>query len=211
MARVYADPAAAAAVGAHARADIETLHSPRARGPLLRRLLDEHRHSAKEAVLMHAAVQTTEETIESPVPVEMNGFETEAFAAESLLQSPRPDLPSPMQRLMTPLRRLVLRCIRVYWVQQLAIHRAILAAMRTLHRESRADSASQAALLAQQSDAHERTAAETARMREELAELTADMSALRERIAAITPAAEPRARQSVLSDAERIVRRETDG
>jgi hypothetical protein len=141
----------------------------------------------------------------------MNAFETDAFAAESLLRSPRPDLPSPMQRLMTPLRRLVLRCIRVYWVQQLAINRALLAAMRTLHRESRTESASQAALLAQQSDAHERTAAETARMREELTELAADVSALRERIAAMTPASEPRARYAVLSDAERTVRRETDG
>jgi glycosyltransferase involved in cell wall biosynthesis len=211
MARVYADPAAAAAVGARARADIQTLHSPRARGPLLRRLLDEQRRSAKEAVTMHASVQTTEDTIESPVPFEMNAFETDAFAAESLLRSPRPDLPSPMQRLITPLRRLVLRCIRVYWVQQLAINHALLAAMRTLRRESRAESASQAALLVQQKDAHERTAAETARMREELTELAADIHALRERIAALTPAAEPRARQTVLSDDERAVRRQTDG
>ncbi|MDP9192262.1 MAG: glycosyltransferase [Acidobacteriota bacterium] len=56
MARVYADPGAAAAVGARARADIQALHSPRARGPLLRRLLDEHRHSP--------SAQTTEMTIE---------------------------------------------------------------------------------------------------------------------------------------------------
>lgn len=42
MARVYADPNAAAIVGARARADIELLHSPRARGPLLRRLLERH-------------------------------------------------------------------------------------------------------------------------------------------------------------------------
>jgi hypothetical protein len=73
-----------------------------------------------------------------------------------------------MQRLVNPLRRLVLRCIRVYWVQQLAIDRAVLAAMRTLRRESRS---------------------ETARMREELTELTADVRALHERIGAITPRA----------------------
>jgi glycosyltransferase involved in cell wall biosynthesis len=209
MARVYADPAAAAAVGARARADIETLHSPRARGPLLRRLLDEHRHSAKEADprdRKEMQMPTSEVTIEPP-----DSFEIDAFAAESLLVSPRPDLASPMQRLMTPLRRLVLRCIRVYWVQQLAINRALLAAMRTLWRESRAETASQAALLVKQKNAQERTAAETTRMREELTELAADTRALRERIAAMTTAAEPRARQSVLSDDQRALRRETDG
>lgn len=45
MARVFANREEAAAVGARARADIETLHGPRARGPLLRRLLDESRRS----------------------------------------------------------------------------------------------------------------------------------------------------------------------
>src|SRR5258708_258204 len=40
MARVYTDRGAAAAVAARARTDIETLHGPSARGPLLRRLLD---------------------------------------------------------------------------------------------------------------------------------------------------------------------------
>ncbi len=206
MARVYADPGAAAAVGARARADIEALHSPRARGPLLRRLLDEHRRSASEV--------GTRDPSESPASAgsgERSGFfEVDAMAAESLLGSPRPDLPSPMQRLMTPLRRLVLRFIRVYWVQQRALDRALLAAMRTLRRESHAESASQAALLAEQRNAQARTAAETARMREELTELTADMRALRERIAAMTTASEP-ARQSVLSDEERALRRETDG
>jgi GT2 family glycosyltransferase/glycosyltransferase involved in cell wall biosynthesis len=200
MARVYADPGAASAVGARARADIQALHSPRARGPLLRRLLEEHRHSP-----MAASSQTAAVTIAPP-----DSFEMDAIAAESLLGSPRPDLPSPMQRLMTPLRRLVLRCIRVYWVQQLAIDRALLTAMRTLRRESRAESASQAALLVQQSDAQERTA-ETARMREELTELAADMRTLRERIAAMTTTATPGARQAVLSDEERALRRETDG
>jgi glycosyltransferase involved in cell wall biosynthesis len=206
MARVYADPAAAAAVGARARADIQTLHSPHARGPLLRRLLDEHRRSPRQlATPDRRDMSASTMTMEPPAP-----FEMDAMAAESLLGSPRPDLPSPMQRLMTPLRRLVLRCIRVYWVQQRAIDRALLAAMRTLRRESRAESASQAAaLLAQQRDAQERTSAETARMREELTELAADIRALRERIAAM-PTAAPGARQAVSSDDERVVRRETD-
>jgi glycosyltransferase involved in cell wall biosynthesis/GT2 family glycosyltransferase len=188
MARVYADPGAAAAVGARARADIQALHSPRARGPLLRRLLDEHRLSPMEV----------EMTFEPP-----GSFEMDAFAAESLLRSPRPDLPSPMQRLMTPLRRLVLRCIRVYWVQQLAINRALLAAMRTLRRESRAESASQAAMLVQQST-------ETAHLREELTELATEMRALREQIATMKTASAPAARQAVLSDDEAALRRETD-
>jgi glycosyltransferase involved in cell wall biosynthesis len=211
MARVYADAAAAAAVGVRARADIQTLHSPRARGPLLRRLLDEHRRSPRDVstrdrreMLMSAPAA------EPPGSFEMDAFETDAIAAESLLGSPRSDLPSPMQRLTTPLRRLVLRCIRVYWVQQLAINRALLAAMRTLRRESRAESASQAALLVQQSDAQERTGAETARMREELTELAGDIRALRERIAAMPAASAPGARQAVLSDDERAVRHETD-
>jgi glycosyltransferase involved in cell wall biosynthesis/GT2 family glycosyltransferase len=204
MARVYADPGAAAAVGARARADIQALHSPSARGPLLRRLLEEHR------LEMPAPAQTAAEVTGPPVALEMDAFELDAIAAESLLGSPRPDLPSPMQRLVTPLRRLVLRCIRVYWVQQLAIHRALLTAMRTLRRESRTESASQAALIAQQREAQEQTRAETARMREDLTELAADIRALRERIAAMTTPAAPGPRQAVLSDDELTLRRETD-
>jgi glycosyltransferase involved in cell wall biosynthesis len=198
MARVYADPGAAAAVGARARADIQELHSPRARGPLLRRLLDEHRPVPKEAVApdeeeMPASAQGAEMKVEPPRSSEMHAFELDAFetdaiVAESLLGSPRPDLPSPMQRLMTPLRRLVLRCIRVYWVQQLAIDRALLAAMRTLRRDSRA---------------------ETARLREELTALAADLHVLRERVTAMETASEPGARQDVPSDDERALHRET--
>lgn len=201
MARVVADPEAAAAVGARARADIEALHSPRARGPLLRRLLEEHRRSAGGS-RTHAGQARLEHR---------GSFEVDAMVAESLLGSPRPDLPSPMQRLMTPLRRLVLRFIRVYWVQQLAVHRALLAAMRTLRRESRAETASLAALLAEQRTAQEQTAAETARLREELAELTAEMRALRERVAAMADAPEPGARHAALPDEERRLRRERDG
>jgi glycosyltransferase involved in cell wall biosynthesis len=135
MARVHADRDAAAAVGTRARADIETLHSPSARGPLLRRLLEQGRHTA--------------------VP---SSFDEEATAVEALLGSPRADLPSRMQRVMNPFRRLALRFMRVYWVQQLAIDRAILAALRTLRRESHS---------------------ETARMRKELTELSAEVRALR--------------------------------
>jgi glycosyltransferase involved in cell wall biosynthesis len=86
MARVYADRDAGAAVGERARADIETLHSPSARGPLLRRLL---------------AQPTT------PEP------EPEVMPVETLLESPRAILPSRMQRLVNPFRRLVLRFMRV--------------------------------------------------------------------------------------------------
>jgi glycosyltransferase involved in cell wall biosynthesis len=201
MMRVYTDPAAAAAVGARARSDIQTLHGPRARGPLLRCLLDEHRRSAMTHDRKEMSVSAQAD--EPQGSFEMDAFEMDAIAAESLLGSPRSDLPSPMQRLTTPLRRLVLRCIRVYWVQQLTINRALLAAMRTFRRESRAESASQAVLL-------ERTGAETARMREELTALAADVDVLRERIAATTKALAPGARQAVLSNDEQAVRRETD-
>jgi hypothetical protein len=95
-------------------------------------------------------------------------FEAEAMAAQSLLGSPRPDLPSRMRRLATPLRRLILRLIRVFWVQQREIDRALLDAMLTLRRDSRGESA--------------QIAAETARLREELTRLSAEVRALRERI-----------------------------
>jgi glycosyltransferase involved in cell wall biosynthesis len=150
MARVYADRSGAAAVGARARADIEALHSPSARGPMLRSLLDESRRMKDSAI----------EPME-PSSLEHPGlFEAEATAAESLLGSPRPNLPSRMQSIMNPLRRLVLRCIRVYWVQQLAVDRALLNAMRALRRESRG---------------------ETDRMREQLTDLAADVRVLQER------------------------------
>jgi hypothetical protein len=68
---------------------------------------------------------------------------------------------------MTPLRRLILRCIRVFWVQQRAIDRALLDAMRTLRRDSRGEMV--------------QSAADTARLREELTRLSAEMRALRER------------------------------
>ncbi|HYR27888.1 MAG TPA: glycosyltransferase, partial [Thermoanaerobaculia bacterium] len=112
MARVYADRDAAAAVGARARVAIETLHSQSARGALLRDLLDASRHRT------HVPASST--------------FETEANAVEALLGSPRPDLPSRMQRLVNPFRRLALRFMRVYWVQQLLVDRAMLAAVRKL-------------------------------------------------------------------------------
>jgi glycosyltransferase involved in cell wall biosynthesis/GT2 family glycosyltransferase len=156
MGRVYTDRGHAAAVGARARAGIEALHGPSARGPLLRRLLDESRRAGEAATArdpMEAIMSIEPKSSSTPIQqstAEQSGpFEAEAMAVESLLGSPRPNLPSPMQRLMTPLRRLVLRCIRVYWVQQLAIDRALLAAMRTLRRESHSETASHAAMLEQ--------------------------------------------------------------
>ena len=110
MARVYADRNGAAAVGARARADIEALHGPSARGPLLRRLLDQNRHTrdafaARDQTETTAFARPADVTIE-PIRPSIDGgidglFEEEATAVESLLGSPRPNLPSPMQRLMT--------------------------------------------------------------------------------------------------------------
>lgn len=196
MARVRADPEAAAAVGARARADIERLHSPQARGPLLRRLLDEARRAPRQAATGVAG----EVLAGAPAPMgageRPSSFEVDAWAAESLLASPRPDLPSALPWLMTPLRRLVLRCIRVYWVQQLAAQRALVAAMRTLRRESRAERAAQARLLAQQRDTQERIDAETAHLRAQLTELDAEVRALKERPGVVAAAGETQARAS---------------
>ncbi|HEX3584312.1 MAG TPA: glycosyltransferase, partial [Thermoanaerobaculia bacterium] len=121
MLRVFNDRAAAAEVGAHARADVENLHSPAARGPLLKRLLEES--------------PVTQQSL-PPTP---SSFAADALHAEELLGSPTADLPSRTQRLARPFRQLALRFIRVYWVQQLRLDRAILAALRTLHRETRHD------------------------------------------------------------------------
>lgn len=192
MVRVYTDRDAAAEVGARARADMAALYGPPARGPLLLRLLDESRrtHHAFAGRNQTRPAEGTMEPIQPSSVNETDPFEAASMAVESLLGSPRPTLPSRMQRLMTPLRRLVLRCIRVYWVQQLAVDRALLSAMRTLRRESRNETAPHATMLRQQSAAQERIAAETARLREELTELAAGMRALHERIgaeAALTP------------------------
>jgi hypothetical protein len=69
-------------------------------------------------------------------------FEADAMAAEVLLGSPSADLPSRMQRFARPFRQLAIRFIRVYWVQQLGVDRAILAAVRALRRETRDEIAS---------------------------------------------------------------------
>jgi glycosyltransferase involved in cell wall biosynthesis len=175
MVRVYADRRDAAARGSRARADIATLHGPSARGPLLRRLVDESRRAAE------VATRSPERSASQPPGL----FEAEAMAAEALLGSPRPNLPSRVRRLVTPLRRLVLRCIRVYWVQQLAIDRALLAAMRTLRRDTRGVTTSHAALLEQQRETQERLDAEAVRVSEELRELAADLRSLQERVGGI--------------------------
>ena len=78
------------------------------------------------------------------MPMERS-FESDVMAAEALLGTPRSDLPSHMQRLAGPFRKFAIRFMRVYWVQQLRVDRAILTAMRTLHRETREDVASLAA------------------------------------------------------------------
>lgn len=211
MARVYTDRSGAAAVGTRARADIEALHGPSARGPMLRHLLEQSRrtHPAALARDHTEAIMTIEPIQPSPqlsASEQTSGlFETEAGTVEALLGSPRPNLPSRMQRLMTPLRRLVLRCIRVYWVQQLAIDRALFAAMRTLRRESRSETASQGAMLR---SAQEQVGAETARLREELNELAADVRALHDRIGAITPGTPSQPRAKDVPDGDRDPHRE---
>jgi glycosyltransferase involved in cell wall biosynthesis/GT2 family glycosyltransferase len=198
MARVYSDRPDAAAVGARARVDIAALHGPSARGPLLRRLLEDRRMNETLPAEQGAttAVGEREPLVEPSrkLPlIQVSGmeraamenpdlFEAQAAAAESLLGSPRANLPSRLQRFAEPVRRLILRVLRVYWVQQLAVDRAILQAMRTLRREGRREVASHSALLARQSAEQERIAAETALLREQLTELAADVRALHQRV-----------------------------
>lgn len=158
MKRVYADRALAATIGARARADIETLHSPSARGPLLRTLLDESRRTRIVAPMPEETQDVVTPFVSQP---QSAAFDEEASHVESLLGSPRADLPSPLQRLVNPIRRMVLRAIRVYWVQQLRVDRALLAAIRALRRDS--------------SD-------ETAALRAELARLAAEVREMRERL-----------------------------
>jgi GT2 family glycosyltransferase/glycosyltransferase involved in cell wall biosynthesis len=210
MMRVYTDRGAAAAVGARARADMDALHGPPARGPLLLRLLDGSRRTHREFADRNQTrpAEGTMDPIQPSSVNETDPFEAASLAVESLLVSPRPNLPSRMQRLMTPLRRLVLRCIRVYWVQQLAIDRALLAAMRTLRHQSHNETAPHATMLQQQRAAQERMAAETARMREELTELAGEMRALHERIGAAPALTPPPARTKARPDGDRDPRRE---
>jgi glycosyltransferase involved in cell wall biosynthesis len=170
MKRVYADREGAAAVGARARADIEVLHGPAPRGALLRRMLEEP-HPAPAPREWFAAERTQDGAAGAP---RSEGFEADALRAEALLGSPRADLPSPRQRILTPLKQIVLRLMRVYWVQQLALDRALLAAMRTLRRESRAEHESHADQLRQQRKAQER-------MQQDLDELAAEVRSLRDR------------------------------
>ncbi|MEO8216089.1 MAG: glycosyltransferase [Acidobacteriota bacterium] len=215
MARVFADRRGAAAVGVRARADIEIFHSPSARGPLLRRLLEESRR-AKVAEIDVEEKPAPEPSSPQPSSLQISwpepppekdvlNFEAQATAAQSLLASPRANLVSPMLRLVQPLRRLVLRCMRVYWVQQLAIDRAILGAMRTLRLESRHEAASNAALIKQQNAAQEMLVAETTRMREQLAELATDMGVLHQRVDAMTPTASQPNRAKARPDGDRVV------
>lgn len=192
MALVVADPGAAKAVGARARADIEALHGPAVRGELLRGLLEEGRRMNETisrvgtGIPAAATIEPHENLSPERSSVEQPGtFEADAAAAEALLGPPRANLPSRMLRLAQPLRRLVLRCIRTYWVQQLSVDRALLGALRTLRRDSRGESASQSGLLGQQGATQERLVEETARMREQLAGLAAEVRAMHEEIGAI--------------------------
>lgn len=89
MARVFADPEAAAAVGARARIDLESLHGPAARGTLLRRLLDESHNAATAAAAAPPSTEPVPPTI-TPLP---------------------PPVPSPLRPLRSPLRRVVRRAL----------------------------------------------------------------------------------------------------
>jgi glycosyltransferase involved in cell wall biosynthesis len=191
MLRVYMDRSASAATGMRAKADIETLHGPAARGALLRDLLDQHRavwvsrgsDEPRNRGVANAQEAATlpDESLLQPT----SEFEAHAFVAESLLGSPRPDLASPMKWLMTPLRGLILRCIRVYWVQQLGVDRALLTAMRVLRRETRDDAAALGVIVQHQRLEHERSAADAARTRDELAKLANEVATLQDRIDAM--------------------------
>jgi glycosyltransferase involved in cell wall biosynthesis len=121
MVRVYTDRSEAAAVGARARADIHALHGPSARGPLLRRLLEQS-HRRRHALTAHSHTETTAfarpaKVTDEPIQRSLVGHaalsEPNAMAVESLPGSPRPNLPARVLRLMRPLRRFILRCIHL--------------------------------------------------------------------------------------------------
>jgi glycosyltransferase involved in cell wall biosynthesis/GT2 family glycosyltransferase len=103
MAKVFGDREAAASIGAKARADIEQLHSPSARGPLLLRLF--------------------EESHQTPQTADADPCRGRLSAGPGQAKS----LP-----LHEALRDAAIRFIRVPWVQQLGVDRAILAAARAL-------------------------------------------------------------------------------
>lgn len=106
MARVYADREAAAAIGARARIDIESLHGPAARGPLLRQLLEESRRAAT------AAAAASIVALPAPVPLPLP------------LPIPLPLPLPPLPKLASLPRRVVRRLLRLRWVQKLAARRA---------------------------------------------------------------------------------------
>ncbi len=191
MRRVVADRGLATTVAMRAKIDMEALHGAKARGALLRRLLDQHRRSSEAAVRNQPLIAAQPQELmimPNDTPLGSNdAFDADAMVVESMLVSPRGDLPSPMQRLMTPIRRLVLRCIRVYWVQQLGVDRAIMSAMRTLRGESRNELTALTSAIQHQQSEQQRAGAETARMREELTAIAANLRGMQARLDNLCP------------------------
>ncbi|HWW59838.1 MAG TPA: glycosyltransferase [Thermoanaerobaculia bacterium] len=124
MRRVYEHREEAQQIAARARQDIAALHSPDARATLLRELLDQARRHGESRP--SPAQERTDLT--APALGIHDGVRDSAAErrAQILLDGPNPDLPSRVPWLARPLRRLMLRIIRNFWVHQGHVDRALL-------------------------------------------------------------------------------------
>src|SRR5258708_37297728 len=110
MVRVYTDRSGGAAVAARARADIEALHGPSARGPLLRSLLDQSRRTRDafgardrtKTTLVAPPAGVTVEPIRSSSVGPLSADQAAPFEAEAMVPAPpQPNIPSRIQRPIT--------------------------------------------------------------------------------------------------------------
>jgi hypothetical protein len=132
MCHVFENPDEAREVGERARRDMLTLHGPKARAAYLRELLDEARRARNEAM-------SRKRVLPGPIVVPgLSGSSAEDHAM-LLMSRPNPDLPSRISWLARPLRKLMLRLIRNYWVHQREVDRALLEAVRSSRESARQD------------------------------------------------------------------------
>jgi len=125
--RVHDRPEDAKEIGERARHDIAERHSPAARAPRLKALLEETRRA------MNARTSRSRPRAELHVP--STGTLAADERASAMMAGPNPRMPSRMPWLAGLWRRLMLRLIRNYWVHQRDVDRAMLDAVRS-SRES---------------------------------------------------------------------------
>ena len=131
MRHVFENQDEAKAVGERGRRDMVTLHGSKARAPYLRELLDEARRAKREGAVQQKRV------LSGPIVVPGLGSSPAEELASALMLRPNPDLPSRISWLARPMRKLMLRLIRNYWVHQREVDRAILDAVRSAREGGR--------------------------------------------------------------------------